>query len=122
MTGTFTIFNHPALILFYSGASHNFISQRFSVKCQLPFIHTKGAIMIATLGGKIASHKIVRQAPIKMGTKLFKIDLIILGLENVDLILGTARMTQHQVLLDVVARALEIHSPTYGELVIYLPS
>jgi hypothetical protein len=103
MTGTFTVFNNPALILFDSGASHNFISQSFSIKCQLPFIHTKGAIMIATHGGKIASHQIVRQAPIKMGTKLFKTDLIILGLENVDIILGTAWMTQHQVLLDVAA-------------------
>jgi hypothetical protein len=63
MTGTFSVFNHPALILFNFGASHNFISQRFGVKCQLPFFHTKGASMIATLGGKIASHQIVRQAP-----------------------------------------------------------
>jgi hypothetical protein len=56
-----------------------------------------------------------------MGTKIFKTDLIILGLENVDIIVGTAWITQHQVLLDVVTRALEIHSPTCGELVLYLP-
>jgi hypothetical protein len=122
MTGTFTVFNHPALVLFDSGASHNFINPRFSVKFQLRFFHTKGAIMVATPGGKIASNQIVRHAPIKMGTKIFKIDLIILGLENVDIILGTAWMTQHQVLLDVAARALEIHSPTCAELVLYLPS
>jgi hypothetical protein len=122
ITGTFTVFNQPALVLFDSGASHNFISPRFSVKYQLPFFHTKGAIMIATPGGKIASNQIVRHAPIKMGTKVFKTDLTILGLENVDIILGTASMTQHQVLLDVAARALEIHSLTCGELILYLPS
>jgi hypothetical protein len=38
-----------------------------------------------------------------METKLFKTDHIILGLENVDIILGTAWMTQHHALLDVVA-------------------
>jgi hypothetical protein len=43
MTGTFSVFNHPAIILFDSGASHYFIIQRFSVKCQQPFFHTKGA-------------------------------------------------------------------------------
>jgi hypothetical protein len=59
MTGTFSIFNHPAIILFDSGAFHSFINQRFSVKCQLPFFHTKGAFMIATPRGKIASHQIV---------------------------------------------------------------
>jgi hypothetical protein len=37
MTGTFSVFNQPALILFDSGASHSFISQNFSAKCQLPF-------------------------------------------------------------------------------------
>jgi hypothetical protein len=58
----------------------------------------------------------------KVGTKLFKTNLIILGLETVDIILGTDWMTQHQVLLDIAARALEIHSPTYGELILYLPS
>jgi hypothetical protein len=42
MTGIFSVFNQPALILFGSGASHSFISQKFSVKCQLPFYHTKG--------------------------------------------------------------------------------
>jgi hypothetical protein len=31
-------------------------------------------------------------------------------------------MTQHQVLLDIAARALKIHSPTFGELALYLPS
>jgi hypothetical protein len=47
MIGTFSFFNQPALIPFDSGASHSFISQRFSVKCQLPFYHTQGAFMIA---------------------------------------------------------------------------
>jgi hypothetical protein len=64
MTGTFSAFNQPALILFYSGASHSFISQKFSVKCQLPFYHTQGAFMIATLGGKVATNQLNRNVPI----------------------------------------------------------
>jgi hypothetical protein len=31
-------------------------------------------------------------------------------------------MTQHQVVLDVVARALEIRSPNFGDLALYLPN
>jgi hypothetical protein len=53
MTGIFSVFNQPALILFDSGASHSFISQKFSAKCQLPFYHAKGSFMIATPGGKL---------------------------------------------------------------------
>jgi hypothetical protein len=58
MTGTFSIFNQPALILFDSGATHSFISQKFNVKCQLPFYYTQGAFMIATPRGKIATNRL----------------------------------------------------------------
>jgi hypothetical protein len=57
MTGTFSVFNQPALILFDYGASHSFISQKFSARCQLPFCHTRGSFIIATLGGKVATNQ-----------------------------------------------------------------
>jgi hypothetical protein len=88
MTGIFSDFNQPALILFDSGASHSFISQKFSGKCQLPFYHTKGSFMIATPGGKIATNQLNRNVSIPMGSKTFKITLLILGLEGMDIILG----------------------------------
>jgi hypothetical protein len=87
MTVTFTIFNQPALILFDSGASHSFISQKFSVKCQLPFYHTQGSFMIATQGGKIVTNQLNRNVPIQMGSKIVKTTLLILGMDNVDIIL-----------------------------------
>jgi hypothetical protein len=33
MTGIFSILNYPTIILFDSGASHSFISTKFSAKC-----------------------------------------------------------------------------------------
>jgi hypothetical protein len=93
MTGIFSVFNQPALILFDSGASHSFISQKFSAKCQLPFYHTKGSFMIATPGGKIATNQLNRNVPISMGSKIFKTTLLILGLEGMDIILGADWMT-----------------------------
>jgi hypothetical protein len=57
-----------------------------------------------------------------MGSKIFKSTLLILGLENVDIILGANWMTQHWVVLDVAARTLEIRSPTFRDLTLYLPS
>jgi hypothetical protein len=122
MTGIFSVFNQPAIILFDSGASHSFISQKFSAKCQLPFYHTKGSFMITTPGGKIATNQLNRSVPISLGSKIFKTTLLILGLEGMDIILGADWMTQHLVVLDVAARALEIRSPTFGDLALYLPS
>jgi hypothetical protein len=122
MTGTFSVFNQPALILFDSGASHSFISQKFNVKCQLPFYHAQGSFMIATPGGKIATNQLNQNVPISLGSKIFKTTLLILGLEGMDIILGADWMTQHRVVLDVAARAMEIRSPTFGDLTLYLPN
>jgi hypothetical protein len=122
MTGTFSVLNQAVLILFDSGASHSFISQKFSAKCQLPFCHTKEPFMITTPGGKISTNQLIRSVPISMGSKIFKTALLILGLEGMDIILGADWMTHHQVVMDVAARALEIRSTTSEDLVLYLPS
>jgi hypothetical protein len=88
MTDIFSILNYPAVILFDSGASHSFISAKFSAKCQLPFHHTNGGIMIATPGGRVATYQLNRQVPIKLGSIIFRTTLLIMGLESMDIILG----------------------------------
>jgi hypothetical protein len=122
MTGIFSILNSPAVILFDSGASHSFIGAKFSAKCQLPFYHTSGGIMIATPGGRVATYQINRHVPIKFGSLIIKTTLLIMGLESVDIILGTDWLSRHQAVIDIAARAIEIHSPTSGEITLYLPS
>jgi hypothetical protein len=122
MTGIFSVLNYPAVILFYFGASHNFISAKFSAKCQLPFHHTNGAIMIATPGGRVATYQLNRQVPIRLGSIIFRTTLLIMGLESMDIILGTDWLSWHHALIDVAARAIEIHSPICGEITLYLPN
>jgi hypothetical protein len=89
MTGIFSVLNYPAIILFDSGASHSFISAKFSAKCQLPFHHTNGGITISTPGGRVATCQINRKLPINFGSLIIKTTLLILGLDSVDIILGT---------------------------------
>jgi hypothetical protein len=122
MTGIFSVYNQPALILFDSGASHSFISQKFSAKCQLPFYLTRGSFMIAMPGGKVASNQLNQSVPIRLRSHIVKTTLLILGLENVDIILGANWMTRQQVVLDVASRIVEIESPTYGSFTLSLPS
>jgi hypothetical protein len=121
MTGIFSVLNNPAIILFYSGASHSFNSAKFSAKCQLPFHHTNGGITISTPGGRVATYQINRHAPIKFGSLIIKTTLLILGLDSVDIILGTDWLSRHQAVIDIAARVIEIHSPTCGETTLYLP-
>jgi hypothetical protein len=95
MTGIFSVLNYRAIILFYSGASHSFISAKFSAKCQLPFHNTDGGITISTPGGRVATYQINRQVPIKLGSLVIRTTLLILGLDSVDIILGTDWLSRH---------------------------
>jgi hypothetical protein len=78
--------------------------------------------MIATLGGRVATYQLNQQMPIKLGSLIFKTTLLIMELESVDIILGTDWLSRHQALIDVAARAIEIHSPNCGEITLYLPN
>jgi hypothetical protein len=78
--------------------------------------------MIAAPGGKIATNQLNQNVPIQLGSKIVKTTLLILGMDNVDIILGTDWMTQHQVVLHVANRIVEVHSPTCEKFTLYLPS
>jgi hypothetical protein len=58
---------------------------------------------------------------LQLGSKTFLTNLIHLGLEGLDVILGLNWLTQHQVVLDIATRMVEIHSPTSGHTTLYLP-
>jgi hypothetical protein len=94
---------------------------KFSAKCQLPFHHTNRGITISTPGGRVATYQINKNVPIKFSSLIIKTNLLILGLDSVDIILGTDWLTKHQAMIDIAARAIEVHSPAYGETTLYLP-
>jgi hypothetical protein len=101
MSGTFFIHHKPVVTLFYSGATHSFISNNCGTRIGLDLCSTKGSYMISTPGGKITSNQMVKSVPIQLGNKLIKTDLVLLNLEGIDVILGTNWMTEHGVLLDI---------------------
>jgi nitrogen regulatory protein PII-like uncharacterized protein len=77
--------------------------------------------MIATPGGRVATYQINRHVPIRLGSFIFKTTLLIMGLESMDIILGTDWLSRHHAGIDVAERAIEIHSPMDGEITLYLP-
>jgi hypothetical protein len=121
MSGTFSIHRKPVVTLFDSGATHSFISNNCGTRIVFDLYHTRGSYMISTLGGKVTSNQMVKSVPIQLGSKLIKIDLVLLNLEGIDVILGTNWMTEHRVLLDISSRVIEIDSPHQGATTLYLP-
>jgi hypothetical protein len=112
MTGIFSVLSYPAISLFDSGASHSFISAKFSAKCQLPFHHTNGGITISTPGGRVATYQNNKNVPIKFGSLIIKTNLLILGLDSVDIILGTDWLSRHQAVLDICSEVTKVRFAT----------
>jgi hypothetical protein len=75
VTGEFSLNGRPIVILFDSGASHDFISKACTQKCQL-FIGQMGTpYMILTPGGNVVTEQLVINAPLNLGGKVYKMHL-----------------------------------------------
>jgi hypothetical protein len=59
---------------------------------------------------------------LQLGSKVFQTNLLTLGLDGIDVILGIDWMTHHKVTLDIAERRIEITSSVVGASTLYLPS
>jgi hypothetical protein len=60
LAGTLILFEHPVIILFDSGASHNFRSSTCAKKPKLALTITKPSYKISTHGGRVVAKQIAR--------------------------------------------------------------
>jgi hypothetical protein len=121
MMGTFFIRGKPICVLFDSGATHSFVNGKTLSKVGLNSCNTNDAFTIKTAGGNISSELVTRGVPLELGSRTVDVDLIILGLEGIDVILGMDWMNGHKVVLDISERMVEINSPIVGATTLYLP-
>jgi hypothetical protein len=121
MMGTFSIRGKPICVLFDSSATHSFMNGKMLSKAGLNSCNTNDAFTIKTAGGNISSELVTRGVPLELGSKTIDTDLIILGLEGIDVILGMDWMNRHKVVLDISERMVEINSPIVGAMTLYLP-
>jgi hypothetical protein len=66
---------------------------------------------ITTPGGRVTTGSLVMRVPLELGSKVVPANLFALSLEGIDVILGMDWLIQHQVVLDIATRMVEIHSP-----------
>ncbi|GKB55669.1 putative reverse transcriptase domain-containing protein [Tanacetum coccineum] len=88
MTGTFSLNDHFATILFDFGADFSFISTKF-----VPLLNVKPSIVspgyiIKVANGKKEVDRIIRDCKLELENSLFTIDLIPLGHVSFDVIVG----------------------------------
>jgi hypothetical protein len=78
MMGTFLVANHPAVILFDSGASHTFISKKFMEKYCIPCIESREGFIIHSPGGQIFTKEVAFHVPVTLAEWDFHTNMIVL--------------------------------------------
>jgi hypothetical protein len=78
LVGTFFLNEHPVIILFDSGASHNFMSSTYAKKAKLSLVASGEPYVISTPGGRVDANRIVQKAPFELSRRIFSTNLIIL--------------------------------------------
>jgi predicted aspartyl protease len=67
LAGTFFLNERPIIILFDSGASHDFISSTCAKKVMLSMVAMEAPYVISTPRGRVDVDRIVRKAPTRVG-------------------------------------------------------
>jgi hypothetical protein len=122
LAGTFFLNECPFVILFNSGASHDFIRSTCAKKMMLSMVATKAPYVMSTLGGRVDVDWIVRKAPLEVAGKVFSTNLIILKGQGLDVTLGMSWMKLHRAVLDIACQLFHLDSPVYGKIILHLPT
>jgi hypothetical protein len=122
LVGTFSQNGYPAVVLFNSGATHDFITKACTQRCQLSIHHIDTPYLISTPGGRLVTKQTVVHAPLDLARKLYKPSLIVLDGQGLDIIFGMGWMRAHKALLDTATRVVQLDSPIYGTHALQLSS
>jgi hypothetical protein len=121
LTGTFSLNGRPIIILFDSGATHNFISKACTHKCQFAITHLSTPYMISTRG-EIVTNFLAKNTPLNLAGRIYQTGLIILGGQGIDVILGMSWIRELKALLHTSARTMQLDSPDHGIVTLRLAS
>ena len=99
MLGTFDVNSTPATVLFYSRASHSFVSQAFVRKHSIPLCDMQNPLLVNSLGGSMqASYRCLPTSLSLRGVE-FKVSPIMLRTSGIDVIPGMDWMKQQKAVI-----------------------
>jgi hypothetical protein len=120
LSGTFFLSEHPTIILFDSGASHDFMSSTCAKRAKLSLVASGAPYVISTPEGRVDADRVVQKIPLDVSRRIFHTNLIILSGQDIAVILGMSWMKMHRVVLDVAGRLVQLNSPVYGKVILHL--
>jgi hypothetical protein len=120
LAGTFFLNEHPIIILFDSGASHDFVSSACAKRAKLTHVALGAPDVISTPGGRVDTDRIAQKVPLKLSGRVFSTSLIVLRGQGIDVILGMRWKKVHKAILDIATKLVHLYSPVYGEVTLQL--
>jgi hypothetical protein len=122
LADTFFLHDRSIIILFDSGASHDFMTSTCAKKAKLSLVATKAPYVISTPRGRVDADRIVQRVPLELVVRVFDTDIIILSGQGIDVILGMSWMKWHKTVLDIAARLVHLNSLVYSKVTLHLPA
>jgi hypothetical protein len=108
----FLVNQHPAIVLFDSGASHSFIRSTFAAKHGMKIITLDNSgYNISAARNNISTNQLVLGAKIKIERRLYDLDLVVLPGLGLDVILGMKWMSGNGILIDTSTRVVMLRDP-----------
>jgi hypothetical protein len=108
MMGTFLVANHPAVILFDSGASHTFISKNFVEKHCIPCTESREGFIIHSPGGRIFTKEVAFHILVTLAGREFPTNMIVLKSQDIDVILGMNWLARHKAIINTHLRTIKL--------------
>jgi hypothetical protein len=78
LVGTFFLHEHPIIILFDSGSSHDFMSSTYAKKKKLSLVASGAPYVISTPRGQVDANQIVQKVLLELSGRIFSTNLVIL--------------------------------------------
>ncbi|GJR77383.1 putative reverse transcriptase domain-containing protein [Tanacetum coccineum] len=120
VTGTFSLNNQFATVLFDSGADFSFISTKFAPLLNVePCIVNPSYVIEIADGESVKVDRVICDCKLELGNSLFTIDLIPLGHGSFDVIVGMDWLSKNKVVIVCHEKVVEIPIKEGGILLVH---
>jgi hypothetical protein len=117
IVGMFLVDSHIAKVLFDTGATHSFITTSWVEAHNLPITTMSTPIQIDSAGGRIQADSICLNVSVEIRGIVFPANLIVMGTQGIDVILGMNWLDKYQAVISCDKRTIKLMSPLGEEVV-----
>jgi hypothetical protein len=122
IVGMFPIESHLAEVLFDTKATHSFITTSWVEVHNLPITTMSTPIQIDSAGGKVRADSICLNVSVEIRGIEFPANLIVMGTQRIDVILGINWLGKYQAVMSCDKRTVKLVFPLGEEVVTELVS